>query len=807
MIRVTGWTQTAADGSFALRLNPGHHDISFFKSGFAAKDIGGVEVTKSTPSLRVVLEPGIEIRGRVIRKGDGAALHEGMLYAVQQSQQGMSQGQIEADGSFTIGSLTPGTYMVQYQSEEGSASRIVQAPATDIVLELPAMLEVRGRVFDKASGAAVPEFTVYAATPTERHSPPAPFADPDGKFVKKLPAGQVHLTITAPGYVAEQRSVTVSAASASEVIEVALTRGRRVRGRVTSLDGKPVADASINVDAMSHAGATSDEAGEYELDGVSSSDPVEITVSKDGFLSASRTLPAGSEDQTLDVALDPGRKISGRVVDQHGKPVEGAWISASTEAHGATSQSAMSAADGSFTIAGLLPTRYSFSASKDGSGEAERNDVDIATIQSLLLTLGNSASGTIRGSIAGASSGTWMMAMVAARGENGSAQAQVGRDGRFVIENVPAGEVNVVGMLYSTQSQVSTRPAAVQLAAGGDVEVQLEIGGSGSLRGTVWANGQAAPGASVSLWGSDGDAQWRTTAGEHGLYQIEAIPPGRYHLSATEFGGKSYSTEIDIDGAATHDIRIEQITIAGRVVDEDSAPVAEAKVAAQAATKQRYRGSESAVTDSSGAFSLTIQADSEFMVTASARGFAGATVKTDGRTPLLMKLMRSEGARVRLVDSRDGTTLSGYVVVTDDKGVQIPVTTSVDPDGAIQIPLPPGSYRISASASQFASNTVRASVPSSGEIPIGLTPGGTLMITSSADANELIKLVKPSGEEYVRCYCNGIAEIRLTGASTKVDHVAGGSYRMDVIDGKGSVKRSYPVTIVEGQITSVDATR
>ncbi len=90
---------------------------------------------------------------------------------------------------------------------------------------------------------------------------------------------------------------------------------------------------------------------------------------------------------------------------------------------------------------------------------------------------------------------------------------------------------------------------------------------------------------------------------------------------------------------------------------------------------------------------------------------------------------------------------------------------------------------------------------------IELTRGGTLVIAAGTNASELVKLVKPNGEEYVLCYCNGISEIRLQGATTKVDHVAPGAYRMDVIDGAGKVFRSYPVTIGEGQLTAVDVTK
>jgi len=115
--------------------------------------------------------------------------------------------------------------------------------------------------------------------------------------------------------------------------------------------------------------------------------------------------------------------------------------------------------------------------------------------------------------------------------------------------------------------------------------------------------------------------------------------------------------------------------------------------------------------------------------------------------------------------------------------------------------LPAGAYRVSVSANGYASQSARVSVPMQGELRLALTPGGNLVVRTERASSDLMKLVLPSGEEYVRCQCNGIAEIRLTGTTTTIDHIAPGRYTMQVLDAEGRIKTTYPVTIEEGQTT------
>ena len=146
----------------------------------------------------------------------------------------------------------------------------------------------------------------------------------------------------------------------------------------------------------------------------------------------------------------------------------------------------------------------------------------------------------------------------------------------------------------------------------------------------------------------------------------------------------------------------------------------------------------------------------------------------------------------------------GYEVVTDAAGMKVGRANDSQSDGSILVPLAPGAYRISASSSGFATQSLRAVMPHEGELRLALTPGGTLVVQADRPSRDAITLVEPDGEEYVRCECNGIAEIRLEGTKSTIDHVAPGSYTMQVLDEQGGIKASYAVTIAEGQTTVVE---
>jgi hypothetical protein len=268
-------------------------------------------------------------------------------------------------------------------------------------------------------------------------------------------------------------------------------------------------------------------------------------------------------------------------------------------------------------------------------------------------------------------------------------------------------------------------------------------------------------------------------------------------------GQRSYETHYQVTGSGTFDIRISWSRIEGRVIDETGAALAGALVEIGRDGAQRTDDTKS---DAAGAFAVTMpKRDGTYSVTIELEGFATATQRVIADSaPLLITMARADGLRVRLVDARTGNTLDGYAIAVDEAGHLLARTHDRKPDGTLRLPVTPGNYRIAVSASGFASQLTRSAVPRKDELRVALTPGGSLIVNTDRESNDAIKLVMPTGEEYVQCQCNGIAEIRLTGTKTVVEHVAPGAYSMQVLDARGLVKASHPVTIAEGQSTTIE---
>ncbi|HEY0157384.1 MAG TPA: carboxypeptidase-like regulatory domain-containing protein [Thermoanaerobaculia bacterium] len=769
---ITPFIETDAEGKFSMRVNEKVHDVGAWKEGYA-----GARATNARPgdSPRIVLERGVEIRGRVTRKA-GAPVASGMIVAGGEDAS-FARTTVESDGTFTLTGLRAGTYMLQFQDGSTSATAQVKAPATDIVIELASTGTVAGRVIDAETRKVLTRYDIMADTPGDME---VESVDGEESFSLDVPAGPVELTATAEGYVRGVEQTIVETGKTAEVT-IALTPGRTAYGTVSDDEGKPVAKASLNVE--DRPGFTqSDENGAFRLDGLPR-EAVTISVGATGLRGKAIELPAGSADARLDVVLERGRKASGRVVTSDGAPVEGATV----RAMGEPMQETTTAADGRFTLSGLGAGPYMVYAARE---ELESDFAPLSDGETLLTMKPGAGAGSIHGVVEGFSEGQWMMGFVSA----GDAHAPIGRDGKFRIERVRAGEIELRAWARSARGEGSTAPVRVTVIPNGDVEAKLAFRNDVQISGTVYEDGTPAPGRKVTFQGFEG--RWSTVTNELGAYAIAGIEPGALYEVEVEHSGREFKTRYQVKGTATYDIRVEWSQVEGRVVDETGTPVAGAAVAL--VTDARDSAGETK-TAANGAFMLPA-ARAAYVITIAKPGFATVTQRVEpGAAPLLVRMQRSGGLRVRITDARTGATLDGYAAALDTAGLQIAKSSDAQKDGAMLLPLAPGPYRIAVSADGYASQSARATVPHEGELRFALTPGGTLVVRSTRPTTDVVKLILASGEEYVRCQCNGIAEIRLTGLTTTIEHVAPGTYTMQVLDGQGLVKTTYPVTVTEGQ--------
>ncbi len=159
----------------------------------------------------------------------------------------------------------------------------------------------------------------------------------------RVPAGDVYVTVATAGNMApfyEGPGKVVTVPGSDQPLEVALVmrKGASVRGRIVDEAGRPVAGASVSAaradDArqLFSATAETDPDGTYVLDGIASGWwRVSVTLPEANFqFGAQDSAPfkvASTPVEGVDVTVQLGLTLSGRVVDHRGVGVAGASVS------------------------------------------------------------------------------------------------------------------------------------------------------------------------------------------------------------------------------------------------------------------------------------------------------------------------------------------------------------------------------------------------------------------------------------------------------------------------------------------------
>jgi protocatechuate 3,4-dioxygenase beta subunit len=771
------WAVTDADGRFSGLLAPGSMSLDFAKQGYVS-DTQVIEVIRRTPLLLVSLTPLGHLSGKVVQK-DGTP-RAGIDVAVGGDVKVLTA----ADGTFRFDEVAPGLQTINFSG--GRQSKTLMLPADDVTLVLAPSRMVKGRVIDSVTGRPVTKFSALSYGSSRQ-----PTESPSGEFELELTESEREITVYAEGYV--RREVEVDAAP--ETMVVALTPARMIRGRVTDGEGKPLADAMIADERGSRL--STDEEGRFEGRVFDPGRELVLEFQEMGYLPESRKVEAGTGEVTLDVTLRRALEVKGRVVDAAGKPVPDCPITASLQSDSKVGDMEFSDAAGEFTFRTLTPGRWDFTAEhQEPRASGKLTDVDVALTRAITIRLERLPSATLTGHVSGLEK--WMTMRYVHVQPLGnvsvmSAGGEIDAAGNFHVVDVPPGTVGVSAGFMAHGEARSSKTVVVDLTAGDEARVDLEILPPVTVRGRVTRGGKPWAGVVVSL-ASAGKA----IAGPEGGYELE-VEPGEYEVTFEENGKLApYRNHISVSGPMTADFAYDPGELTVTVVDEQETPVAWAKVTATAAGLPEA----TATTAADGTARIEIPRGTTATVLAEQHGFGNASAEVrGGSSSVRLRLVRSEGVPVRLLDARSGRLLVGPVVARSLGGAVVASERRPGGDGVPRLPLAPGSYLFSGSAEGYGSATVRATVPSD-EVRILLPRGGSLTLLAKTVLHGKARLLQADGTEYVRCWCNGVAAIPIEGAATLVDGIAPGAYTLEVTL-SGASPRRIPVTVIEGITTPV----
>jgi RNA polymerase sigma factor (sigma-70 family) len=344
--------------------------------------------------------PGLALRGRVFAGIGPDELLPGELLASEVLAEGLFTTDENGDFAWPLAPFEQTvTVCIEGADDEAPLGRVWDftragdpAPESLVVVAYPLDAWLAG-VVRGPDGAPVPGAHVAWGWTEAR-------ADAEGRFELRASSfvRSIRLEASAGGFGHESVELSALAAGERRAVEFRLAPELRVLGRVLDEAGAPVPGTRVE-SWQTEAETISDEAGRFELGGWSArEDRIGLSATKDGYATAyANAEPVGRTSLELELVLERGRRLAGRVVDETGTPLEGVYLGAA-DANSNERESAWSDAEGRFELLCVPKERARLVASRDGYGVAILA-LDPAAIEQteleLVLTRGHFLEGTV----------------------------------------------------------------------------------------------------------------------------------------------------------------------------------------------------------------------------------------------------------------------------------------------------------------------------------------------------------------------------------------------------------------------------
>jgi protocatechuate 3,4-dioxygenase beta subunit len=836
---------TAADGSFHLAgLEAGDYALAVTREGYAPKRVPSVPVAAKGPNEwpPVVLTAGVPIIG-VVRNSKGDAIVGAGVFAFGGEAGGTRNSTTDPEGRFRLEGFSSERPVMMTIIADGYAAlqRRVTPSTEELVLVLKTSGTIRGRVEDAGTKRPITDFT---ATYTESQGGFAggfrmvmgggesekSFQSPDGTFeLSDVPPGKWIVRASSPGYrPADVSGIEVGEGETKDGVVVSLRKGSVVTGRV--LDprrGTGVPNASVAWSEPSDGGGmgpaaaammgrlngngsavTTDADGRFRFDGLPSG-RITVTAEHSDYLDASKQIDL-EDEANVDLTLSVGGSVSGTVVGKDGRTgVAGAQVLLSAPGGGMSfgDDSARADASGNFSFEHLKAGRYGVSA-RSNAGATASKDVVLAESQRLDGVMLEMATGaTVLGTVTGLPSGRVGGVRVFASAKDYTDSAVAGDDGRFTLQDVPAGVLRLSANTAFPSMRSTTKTVEIPEDAS-EVPVEIAFEGSSRLAGRITRGDKPISGAFVSATpdppiASGGRATDQTD--EDGRYELEALADGSYQLQV--FGqGVTYRRSFTVSGDTNGDIALPTISISGIVTESGSnEPLEGASIQADAGGSTPAFQIKRGVTDSRGFYSIDDVDPGTYQVTARKDGYQLKTQPlTVGSTlvELNVGLSRGSGLAIRGVDGLTGLPLRGMsaVAYSDTGTVAYSGFLSLDGEGRGEIAsLTPGRYSLVLASDGYATRSFPAVVVPEPTLTVALTPGGRVEIRTDTPVSG--RILDATGTPYLFSPARRDGRLSIGAPISAWDHIAPGTYQLIVALPSGD--KSYPFTIAEGATTTV----
>jgi protocatechuate 3,4-dioxygenase beta subunit len=586
---------TGIDGSFRFDdARPQNNRLVVEARGYATSEV--VNVREGALPRPVALQPGLTLSGVVRAAGKPA---KGVLLRFEGKAESRWV-ESAADGTFRLADLPAGGggSLVADGGEQGMAElrglSLPEAAAARVPLALAAPAAIEGRVVDAKPRRPIPRVKVLARSGA-RIGVARSAADGRYRIAGLLP-NRYRVEADDPRYVRYDRANIVVLAGAAEKVDLPLTQGASISGRVVDEEGKPIANARGRLDAAGEGGGLrafvrqqrggeraafrTGVDGTFKASRLSPGEGQSLTVTHPDYEARSvggLSLPAGGARTGVSVVLARGLQLAGVVKDHEGNPVAGADVTMNQArtfrggrggmqvqmnlvAGPESRERAVTGSDGRFVFKGLAKGDYMLAARKPGFSEAILDPAKVAEDAEpveLVLSAGASISGMVVDTAGQPAEGYFVQIRPRSGGDSpmrgmGPGRGATGPDGFFSIDGLRAGEA--YDLLTISGEGAGPRREGVTAPAEG---VELVVPSKGRISGRVVeaASGQPVSdfeiaynpdrsarggGMVVRIAGPGGPrrgaGQREQLHSEDGSFVLDEVPPGTWEVNVDAKG-------------------------------------------------------------------------------------------------------------------------------------------------------------------------------------------------------------------------------------------------------------------------------
>jgi protocatechuate 3,4-dioxygenase beta subunit len=700
---------TEADGSFAFDhlVGRSYSLVAHAAGGFAGPVTARLTTSSEPVILRLRSGAAVEVRALAAVDGrpiDGATVELRALATIG--------GTTDHDGRVRLVGVGAGRYVAvawapgfakSYQEVAVPIATATTQVVARIQLELQAGAPVAGRVLSPdgapVAGARVRFSAMSGFVARADAVRDAVTTDVDGRFrFDALPRGTFRFLATHTTYAPGSSSpITLDGTSERNDVEIRLAAGAVLAGRVVTKDGKPAPSATIRITARTNGAAYdaprqtyADADGHFEMTGLPRREMLVVALHESA---SSDIVPVDlaktPEQRDVVIVLDQDGAIAGVVVDQNGKPVDGAAVWAALtvgtgdmkfqrQLRGYSQE--LSDAGGRFAIHGLRPGSYKLYASRNGGatpGDVRLRKGTPASVGDTNVKIVLGEEGGVKGTVAfadGTSPGLFAIGI-----GKGAPVPFATSDGSFELNGLPAGELGL--SIDGPSFDPITVPAKIDPGGVADVgTITVKKGRTLSGRvldpnGTPVANasvlagprlfgdGTQAGAIDLNLPGARDSFVRQTTSGDDGSYSLHGIGNGDLALMAeSDALGRSHIAMVPgSPDSSTIDLVLLPFASVAGTVTSGGQPMPEAVVTAssQAASTSSFVVS----TGADGTFRFDHLAPDTYKVSA----VVGRSPKMGFRyTGTTVQAISGQTVNVTLVIA-DGVTLLVHVAPTGGK--------------------------------------------------------------------------------------------------------------------------------------------